>query len=67
MKVKTGAVIVAAGMSSRRGDFKPLLRIGAISMVQRIIANFQQAGVSPIVLLPDSEVLNLKNIFQKWT
>ncbi len=49
--MKTGAVIVAAGMSSRMGDFKPMLKIGTISMVQRIIANFQQAGVFPIVLV----------------
>jgi len=49
--MKTGAVIVAAGMSSRMGDFKPMLQIGTISMVRRIIANFQQAGVFPIVLV----------------
>ena len=49
--MKTGAVIVAAGMSSRMGEFKPTLKVGAISMVQRIIANYQQAGVFPIVLV----------------
>ncbi|HWQ29837.1 MAG TPA: NTP transferase domain-containing protein [Negativicutes bacterium] len=49
--MKTGAVIVAAGMSSRMGDFKPMLKIGTISMVQRIISTFQQAGVFPIILV----------------
>lgn len=49
--MKTGAVILAAGMSSRMGDFKPMLKIGTISMVQRIIASFQQAGIFPIVLI----------------
>jgi len=49
--MRTGAVIVAAGMSSRMGDFKPMMKIGAISMVQRVIANYQQAGVFPIVLV----------------
>jgi molybdenum cofactor cytidylyltransferase len=49
--MRTGAIIVAAGMSSRMGDFKPMLKIGAMSMVQRIIANYQQAGVFPIVLV----------------
>lgn len=48
---KTGAVIAAAGMSSRMGDFKPMMKMGSISMVKRIIANFQQAGVSPIVVV----------------
>lgn len=48
---KTGAVIVAAGMSSRMGDFKPLLELGGLSFVKRTITNFKQAGVSPIVLV----------------
>lgn len=47
----TGAVITAAGMSSRMGDFKPMLKMGSLSVVLRIIANFQQAGVFPIVLV----------------
>ncbi len=49
--MKTGAVIVAAGMPEASGEFKPMLKVGTISMVQRIIANFQQAGVFPIILV----------------
>lgn len=49
--VATGAVIAAAGMSSRMGKFKPMLSIGAISIAQRIVATFQQAGVSRIVVV----------------
>jgi molybdate transport repressor ModE-like protein len=49
--MRIGAVITAAGMSSRMGDFKPLLKIGLISMIQRIVANFQQARVFPIVIV----------------
>ncbi len=49
--MKTGAVIVAAGMLSCMGDFKPMLKIGAISMAKRIIANFKRAGVFPIVVV----------------
>lgn len=47
----TGAVITAAGMSSRMGDFKPMLQMGSLSLASRIIANFEQAGVFPIVLV----------------
>ena len=47
----SGALIVAAGMSSRMGDFKPLLNIGAISIAQRVVATFQQAGVEKIVMV----------------
>ncbi len=49
--MNTGAVIVAAGMSSRMGDFKPLLNIGSISIAQRIVATLQQAGADRIVMV----------------
>ena len=45
------ALIVAAGMSSRMGDFKPMLSIGSISIAQRVVATFQQAGVDKIVMI----------------
>lgn len=47
----TGALIVAAGMSSRMGDFKPMLNIGSISIAQRVVATFQQAGVDKLVMV----------------
>ena len=47
----TAALIVAAGMSSRMGDFKPMLSIGSISIAQRVVATFQQAGVEKIVMV----------------
>ena len=47
----TAALIVAAGMSSRMGDFKPMLNIGSISIAQRVVATFQQAGVDKIVMI----------------
>ncbi len=49
--MQTAALIVAAGMSSRMGDFKPMLNIGSISIAQRVVANFQQAGVDKIVMI----------------
>lgn len=47
----TGALIVAAGMSSRMGDFKPMLELGSISVSQRTVTNFRQAGVDKIVMI----------------
>lgn len=47
----TGAVICAAGLSSRMRNFKPMLHIGSHSMITRIITSFQAAGVSPIVVV----------------
>ena len=49
--MQTGAVIVAAGMSSRMGEFKPMLNIGSISIAQRIVATLQQADVTRIVVV----------------
>ncbi len=46
-----GAVIVAAGMSSRMGEFKPMLNIGSISIAQRLVATFHQAGVTKIAVV----------------
>lgn len=46
-----GAVIAAAGMSTRMGEFKPLLKLGNMSFVMRVVSNFRRAGISPIVLV----------------
>ena len=49
--MQIGALVVAAGMSKRMGEFKPMLSIGAISVAQRVIATLTQAGVSKIVMV----------------
>lgn len=49
--MKTGAVITAAGRHSGKGEFQPMKKIGTISVAERIIANFQQANVFPIVVI----------------
>ena len=49
--MRVGAVITAAGMSSRMGDFKPLLKIGSMSIVSRIVATLRQAGAENIVMV----------------
>lgn len=49
--MEVGALIVAAGMSSRMGAFKPMLNIGTISVAQRVIATLNRAGVSKIVMV----------------
>ena len=49
--MEIGALIVAAGMSKRMGEFKPMLSIGSISVAQRVVATLNQAGVSKIVMV----------------
>ena len=45
---KFGAVIAAAGMSSRMGSFKPLLDIGGETAAARLIRTFQSCGAGKI-------------------
>ena len=49
--MEIGALIVAAGMSKRMGEFKPMLSIGSISVAQRVVATLTQSGVSKIVMV----------------
>ena len=49
--MQIGALIVAAGMSKRMGEFKPMLSIGSISVAQRVVATLSQSGVSKIVMV----------------
>jgi len=53
--MKTGAVIVAAGMSSRMGTFKPMLQIGSISVAKRIISTLQQSGADLVVVVTGNQ------------
>lgn len=46
-----GAVVVAAGMSSRMGRFKPMLSLGELSISRRLITSLKQAGVDRIVVI----------------
>ena len=58
--MKTAALIVAAGMSSRMGNFKPMLNIGSISIAQRVVASLQQAGVDKIVMVTGYNAVQLE-------
>ena len=46
-----GGILVAAGMSSRMGDFKPLLPYRNTTIIQAGIENLQNAGVEEIIVV----------------
>lgn len=48
---KLAGVILAAGLSSRMGAFKPLLEIDGVSMVRRVVQLMQRAGAHPVVVV----------------
>ena len=52
---KTGAVIAAAGLSSRMGAFKPLLPLGDTTIIGQGIRTLRQAGALPIVAVTGRE------------
>lgn len=48
---EAGAVIIAAGLSSRMGDFKPLLPLGDTTVIRKLIRTLQCGGVKKIVVV----------------
>ncbi|MBU3180841.1 NTP transferase domain-containing protein [Clostridium psychrophilum] len=47
----TGGIIVATGWTSGENKPHPLLKMGSITAVKRIVLTFQQVGISPIVVI----------------
>lgn len=48
---KIAALISAAGLSSRMGDFKPLLPCGGMSIISRVAGNLRRAGAESVVIV----------------
>jgi len=59
--LRTGAIITAAGSSSRMGVFKPLLKIGSLTAIERIITSFMAASVNNIVIITGNNAQELEN------
>lgn len=51
MGKRTGALIVAAGMSSRMKQMKQLMEIDGVPMAERVVRNFRTAGIRDIVMV----------------
>lgn len=50
-KFRVGGVVVAAGLSRRMGDFKPLLPLGNKTIIEATVDNLKSAGVNDIVVV----------------
>ena len=46
-----GAVIVAAGMSSRMHSFKPMLPLAGATVIRTLIGTLQKASIAPIIVV----------------
>lgn len=53
--MKTGAVLVAAGLSSRMKSFKPMLQLAGSTVIKTAIETLKSAGVSPIIVVTGRE------------
>lgn len=63
---ETGAVILAAGYSSRMKKFKSLLPVGGMSAVERVISCAQKAGIKEIVLVTGYRRELLEPVIRKY-
>lgn len=64
--MRYGAVIVAAGMSTRMKQFKQLMKIGDMSIAERVIVNFRRAGVEEIVMVTGYNADNLEKALKDF-
>ena len=55
-----GAVVAAAGLSSRMGAFKPLLPFDGATVIERCLANLRAAGASAIVVVTGHRAAELE-------
>lgn len=61
-----GAVITAAGMSTRMGEFKQLMKLGECSIVEHVVKNFQAAGVDRIVVVTGFRQEDVENALASY-
>lgn len=59
----TGALILAAGLSSRMGRFKPLLPLGESTFIDHLIHTMRAAGVGPVVVVTGWHAYELEEHF----
>lgn len=48
---KFAAIILAAGVSNRKGQFTPLLPLGERTIIETIVRSMQEAGASPVIVV----------------
>lgn len=59
-------LILAAGRSSRMGEFKPLLELDGISMVRRVAGMMIRAGCGPVLVVTGRQAPRLEAHLAGW-
>ena len=65
IEMKIGAVIAAAGMSSRMKAFKPLLALRGSTMIGTAVSSLQAAGADEIAVVTGNNAKELENYLSK--
>jgi len=60
MDAMIGAVILAAGKSSRMGAFKPMLRLGEESAARRIVKTLKAGGAQAVLVVTGRQAEELR-------
>ncbi|MCK5164811.1 MAG: NTP transferase domain-containing protein [Desulfobacula sp.] len=63
--VPVSAIILAAGLSSRMNDFKPLLPLGGKTMVERVINLFKANDIADIIVVTGHNCRELEPFVKK--
>ncbi len=66
-KERVAGVILAAGLSSRMGQFKPLLPFGTQTVLEKVIAAFTAASVAPVIVVGGHRFNQLREIIANTT
>lgn len=60
------AVVLSAGLSRRMGDFKPLLPLGGMTLLERVIRLFRTAGIARIHVVVGHRAAELIPRISRW-
>lgn len=60
------ALVLSAGFSERMGDFKPLMKLGGMTILERVIRLFQSTGVSRIHVVVGHRASELTPLIDRW-
>ena len=60
------ALVLAAGYSSRMNGFKPLLKLGAVTVLERVIELFRGAGINDVRVVVGYRATELILLLEQW-
>jgi len=60
------ALVLSAGFSERMGDFKPMMMLGEMTILERVIRLFQSIGVNRIHVVIGHRAAELAPLIRRW-